>query len=95
MSAIARLTPAPELAAALELHTDRSPLAVTEVVRELAATGAIVLDGQGRWQVAVPSVALVVADLGARSQRRAHLRARREVLGSSSIGARPAGPARA
>jgi DNA-binding SARP family transcriptional activator/tetratricopeptide (TPR) repeat protein len=70
VSAITRLMPAPELAAALGLHTDRSPLAVTEVVRELAATGAIVLDGQGKWQEAVPSVSLVVADLGARSQRR-------------------------
>jgi DNA-binding SARP family transcriptional activator/tetratricopeptide (TPR) repeat protein len=70
-AAIARLTPAPELAAALELHTDCTPLAVTEVVRELAATGAITRDGRGRWQVTDPSVALAVADLGARSQRRA------------------------
>ena len=70
-SAIARLTPVPELATALELHTDRSPLAVTEVVRELASTGAILRDGRGRWQVADPSVALTVANLGARSQRRA------------------------
>ena len=29
----------------------RTPLAVTEVVRELAVTGAITRDGQGRWQV--------------------------------------------
>jgi len=70
-SAIARLTTSPELATALDRHTDRSPLAVTEVVRELASRGAIVRDGHGRWRVAAPSVAFAVADLGARSQRRA------------------------
>ncbi len=70
-SAIARLTPTPELAAALGQHTDRTPLALTEVVRELASTGAITSEGQGRWRMADPSVALAVADLGAQSQRRA------------------------
>ena len=68
-SALARLT-SPELAAALGKHTDRNALAVTEVVRELAAVGAIARDRTGRWQASTSGAALRVAELGARGQRR-------------------------
>lgn len=70
-SALDRLASAPELAVALGQHTDRTPLALTEVVRELAATGAIGRDETGRWQATTPTISREVAELGARGQRRA------------------------
>jgi DNA-binding SARP family transcriptional activator len=60
-----------ELAAALGAATDRTPLAVVEVLRGLAAEGAVERTARGRWRPTAPGVARRAAELAAEGQRRA------------------------
>lgn len=71
VEAIEDLVRAPALATVLAEHTDRTPLAVLEVLRALTAEGAVSRDSQGRWRArtgAAPGRAVEIATAG---QRRA------------------------
>ena len=47
----------PDLAVALSRHTDRTPIALTEVLRRLASDGTISQDPDGRWHPAASNAA--------------------------------------
>jgi DNA-binding SARP family transcriptional activator len=59
------------LADALEQHTDRTPLAVLEVIRRLADDGAIALESDGRWRALRQDVAELAGSVAREGQRRA------------------------
>jgi class 3 adenylate cyclase/DNA-binding SARP family transcriptional activator len=58
-----------ELSEAIARGTDCTPLAVAEVVRRLAAEGAIEPDTDGRWQPRRPDVARLAEDIARAGQR--------------------------
>jgi DNA-binding SARP family transcriptional activator len=68
---IAELTGDEQLAAELAASTDRTPLAVVEVIRALAAEGAIARTSRQRWRVADASALSRAAQLAVDGQRRA------------------------
>ena len=70
-SAWSDLVTDPALAEALERGTDRTPIAITEVLRRLAADGIIAPDPDGRWRPAAPNAVERAAELGRLGQRRA------------------------
>jgi DNA-binding SARP family transcriptional activator len=70
-SAIAELVDDPDLVAALAADTDRTPMAVAEVLRVLHAEGLVRLDPvTGRWR-ATPAAAARARQAGRAGQRRA------------------------
>ncbi|MFC5208749.1 BTAD domain-containing putative transcriptional regulator [Pseudonocardia sulfidoxydans] len=68
-AALGGLVDDPALLDALAAGTDRTPFAVGEVLRGLAATGAVV-PTHGRWRVATPDAADRARKLGRAGQRR-------------------------
>lgn len=70
-SEIADLTSNDGLAIALEKATDRTPLAIAEVIRALAADGAIGRTSAGRWRPLTPDAADRAVELATSGQRRA------------------------
>ncbi|MGD9986439.1 BTAD domain-containing putative transcriptional regulator [Pseudonocardia sp.] len=68
-AALGGLVDDPELLDALAAGTDRTPFAVGEVLRGLAAAGAVV-HAQGRWRPAAPDAADRARELGRAGQRR-------------------------
>ena len=72
--AIESLIADPALAAALSASPDRSPLAITELLRALAAEGTIGLGPDGRWRAGAPEAAARAGALA----RAGHLRAIRD-----------------
>jgi DNA-binding SARP family transcriptional activator/tetratricopeptide (TPR) repeat protein len=67
------------LAAALRAETDRTPFAVAEVLRELAARGVAVAGVDGRWQPRDAAAVTLALQVGRQGQRRAvRRRAERE-----------------
>jgi DNA-binding SARP family transcriptional activator len=73
--AIGELLPDGELARAIVEETDRTPLAVAEVVRELAASGVIERHEGGRWRARSERAVERARESGRMGQRRA-IRAR-------------------
>jgi DNA-binding SARP family transcriptional activator len=61
----------PALAAEVAVATDRTPLAVLEVLRGLAAEGAVTRTARGRWRAASGKASKRAAELAAEGQRRA------------------------
>ncbi len=61
----------PGLAAALVQHTDRTAIAVTEVVRRLAGEGVIIADRHGRWRQVTLGAIERAAELGRLGQQQA------------------------
>jgi DNA-binding SARP family transcriptional activator/tetratricopeptide (TPR) repeat protein len=70
-SAWSDLVTDPALARALDRGTDRTPMAITEVLRRLAADEIIARDPDGRWRPAAPNAVERAAELGRLGQRRA------------------------
>ena len=70
-AAIGQLAVTPELATTLANRTDRTPLAVLEVLRALAAEGAVSCDAQGGWRAQTRGAAGRAAELADAGQRRA------------------------
>lgn len=68
-AALGDLVDDPALLYALATGTDRTPFAVGEVLRGLAATGAVVA-ARGRWRVATPDAVDQARALGRAGQRR-------------------------
>ncbi|BEP12238.1 AAA family ATPase [Acidothermaceae bacterium B102] len=81
--AVEALVDDPTLARVLLDHTDRSPLAVSEVLQALGREGRLRVDGQGRWhlEAAADVVAERATTLARRGQRHAIAR-RAEQLGA-------------
>jgi DNA-binding SARP family transcriptional activator/tetratricopeptide (TPR) repeat protein len=73
-SAVQALVADGQLAAALVRHTDRSPLAVSELLRALARERLAAPDRNGRWQALTPDAGSRAAALGDLGQRRAIVR---------------------
>ncbi len=61
----------PGLAESLARHTDRTPLAVSEVIRRLDDDGAIASDSGGRWRSLRPDVIELAEAIAREGQRRA------------------------
>jgi DNA-binding SARP family transcriptional activator/tetratricopeptide (TPR) repeat protein len=68
---IADLTADQALAAALEETTDRTPLAISEVIRALAVDGSIGRTPMGGWRVLTPHALDRAVELATAGQRRA------------------------
>ncbi len=62
---------APDLGRALEISTDGTPFAVTEVLRELAARGALVAEADGTWAARDAAAVAEAEELGREGQRSA------------------------
>jgi DNA-binding SARP family transcriptional activator/tetratricopeptide (TPR) repeat protein len=78
-AAVQRLVGDPALVRAVIAGTDRTPFAVAEVLRELAARGAITCRAGGAWAPRAPDVPVLAVKLGRAGQRRAvRRRAERE-----------------
>jgi DNA-binding SARP family transcriptional activator/tetratricopeptide (TPR) repeat protein len=69
--ALSALVADPPLAAALRTTTDRTPFAVAEVLRELAARGAAIAGSDGRWRARDEASCALATTLGGEGQRRA------------------------
>lgn len=69
--AIAGLVADRDLAAALTEHTDRTPMAVLEVVRTLGRRGLVTRRDDRRWSASGPDAAGLALDLARAGQRRA------------------------
>ena len=67
---VSRLVVDDDLALALAEATDRTPLALTEVIGELARRGAIALDPQGRWRSRTEGVTELAKEIARAGQRR-------------------------
>ena len=61
----------PDLARTLDKDTDRTPIAVTEVLRRLAADGSIEPDPDGRWRPMAAAAVERAGELGRAGQQRA------------------------
>ncbi len=70
-SAVACLVDDPDVAGAVLASTDGTPFAVAEVLRELAARGALAAAPDGRWTARHPSAAEQARALGRAGQREA------------------------
>ena len=70
-TAIGQLVADQQLADALSEHTDRTPLAITEVLRALASEGRTVRDAANRWRGVEPDVIDRARELGEQGQRQA------------------------
>jgi DNA-binding SARP family transcriptional activator len=70
-AAVTSLVDDPELAGAVLAATDGTPFAVAEVLRELAARGALAAALDGRWTARQPSAAEQAGALGRAGQRQA------------------------
>lgn len=70
-SAVRDLITDPGVIAAIERHTDRTPLAVTEVLRALAEEGLLTPGGDGRWRCADDAASARAGELAREGQRRA------------------------
>ena len=68
-AAIAALIPDPPLAAALLSATDRTPIAVSEVLRALHREGLACPDNDGNWRPLAATAARRAAELGALGKR--------------------------
>ncbi|MGH8974400.1 MAG: AAA family ATPase, partial [Acidimicrobiia bacterium] len=69
-SAVSRIVADEELVEAVSTETDGTPLAVSEVLRALAAAGAVERDLQGRWTARTDDAAETARQLGRSGQRR-------------------------
>lgn len=90
----------PELVACVVEDTDGSPMAVAELMRELASQGAIEAGRDGRWTAASPDASALAREAARRGQRTTiearvdrHAPARRELLALLALLGRPV-PAR-
>ncbi len=99
-AAIAELVASEEVAAVLAAHTDGTPFAVREAVRELHDAGVLEADAAGRWRPTTDDAGERARATALAGQRRAvwmrveRLAApEREVLGMLSLLGRPATPA--
>jgi DNA-binding SARP family transcriptional activator len=70
-AAVARLVTDPSLAAALADYTERTPMAIREVIHTLARDGVLTRRGDGRWAPSAPGVELMVKEAAQAGQRRA------------------------
>jgi DNA-binding SARP family transcriptional activator len=70
-SAIADLTADPQIARALTEFTDRTPIALSEVIRVLAAEGMLRSDADGRWRRSADGAVERAKELAIRGQRQA------------------------
>jgi DNA-binding SARP family transcriptional activator len=76
--AIAELVEDDEVVRTIVAETDATPLAVTEVLRALAARGAVEVGRRGRWHTTIPEAAEIAREAARAGQRRAiRLRVRR------------------
>ncbi|MEX2553656.1 MAG: BTAD domain-containing putative transcriptional regulator, partial [Actinomycetota bacterium] len=71
--AISQLVSDEDLRRVMVEQTDRSPLAVTELARSLARSGAIALDGAGRWASRNPALGLIAREQARTGQARAYV----------------------
>jgi DNA-binding SARP family transcriptional activator/tetratricopeptide (TPR) repeat protein len=85
--AVSRLVVDEELVAAIASESDGTPLAITEIVRALAARGVVEQDLHGRWATRAGDTAPVARELAQSGQRRSiairaarQPRSRRDVL---------------
>ena len=85
--ALSRLVVDEELVAAIATESDGTPLAITEIVRALAARGVVEQDLRGRWATRAGDAAPVARELAQSGQRRSiavratrQPRSRRDVL---------------
>jgi DNA-binding SARP family transcriptional activator/tetratricopeptide (TPR) repeat protein len=70
LEAVQALVADAELTRALTSHTDRTPMAVTETLRELAADGVVVVDNHGRWvPLDAHGAAIRAEEIASRGQR--------------------------
>ena len=67
---LAALVPDPALAGALRAATDRTPFAVAEVLRELAARDVAVVGPDGRWRPRDEQAVALAGELGREGRRR-------------------------
>jgi DNA-binding SARP family transcriptional activator len=70
-AAISQLVGDEELASALAAHTDRAPLAVSEVLRALAGEAMVVRGPDGRWRGADPGAVARAVELGRQGKKHA------------------------
>src|SRR5439155_721715 len=73
-AAVGELVVDPALATMMLVHTDRSPLAISELLHALDREGVVAADRHGRWRARSTEAVVRAAQVGDLGQRRAILR---------------------